>query len=433
MRHRADRFHDDDLPADQRTPFQRDRDRILYTSAFRRLAGITQVIAPTERYPVHNRLTHTLEVAQVARRLAEKLQTDIAATTDLEAAAAIDADVAEAAALAHDLGHPPFGHIAEDELDKLAVSAGVLDGFNGNAQSFRIVTNLAVRSSSMPGLNLTRATLNGVLKYPWFRQASGTGRNKWGAYHTEQDEFLWVRPDTAQETTKRCTEAEIMDWADDIAYAVHDVEDFYRAGVIPLDRLATDDAERIRFLDASLERLGKPEDEQGLRDAFLEFATVLPVTEPYTGTRQQRAVLRSMASTLINRYIHACSCSGDHPDSLSIDISPRATVEIVILKQLTWHYVIDRASLATLQHGQRQMIRQLFNILAEEAQSTNTQSTLRYSIFPEYFRELLHEDLTDELRIRLVIDLIASMTERHIIDMYHRLTGLTQGSALERM
>jgi dGTPase len=346
---------------------------------------------------------------------------------------AIDADVAEAAALAHDLGHPPFGHIAEDELDKLAISAGVLDGFNGNAQSFRIVSNLAVRSSSMSGLNLTRATLNGILKYPWFRQASGIGRTKWGAYHTEEAEFLWVRPDTAQVSTKRCIEAEIMDWADDIAYAVHDVEDFYRAGVIPLDRLATDDAERNRFLDASLERMGKPQDEQGLRDVFIEFATVLPVTEPYIGTRQQRAVLRSMASTLINRYIHACSCVGDDPESLTLEISPRASMEIIILKQLTWHYVIDRASLATLQYGQRQMIRKLFNILVEEAQSANNQSAVRYSIFPEYFRELLHEDLNDEVRVRLVIDLIASMTEHQIIDMYHRLIGHTQGSALERI
>ena len=140
-----------------------------------------------------------------------------------------------------------------------------------------------------------------------------------------------------------------------------------------------------------------------------------------------------MASTLINRYIYACSCSGNHPDNLAIEISPRAETEIVILKQLTWHYVIDRASLATLQYGQRQMIRQLFNILADEAQSSNKQPAARYSIFPEYYRELLHENLTDELRVRLVIDLIASMTERQIIDMYHRLTGLVQGSAVDRM
>ncbi|HUG15346.1 MAG TPA: dNTP triphosphohydrolase, partial [Thermomicrobiales bacterium] len=164
---RDDRYYPNDKLPDQRTPFQRDRDRILYASAFRRLGGITQVVSPSERVLVHNRLTHTLEVAQVARRLAEKLSADTALADLIEFVGGINPDVAEAAALAHDLGHPPFGHIAEEVLNNLALSSNLTDGFNGNAQSFRIVTRLAMRHLSFTGLNLTRATVNAILKYPW--------------------------------------------------------------------------------------------------------------------------------------------------------------------------------------------------------------------------------------------------------------------------
>ena len=152
-------------PGDRRKSFQIDRDRILYSSAFRRLAQVTQVVTAQEGHVFHNRLTHSLKVAQVARRLTESLvtqQPEIA-----EKLGGIEPDVVEAAALAHDLGHPPFGHIAEEELDECAVRHDLKDGFEGNAQSFRILTKLAIHRIDYCGLNLTRATLNGVLKYPW--------------------------------------------------------------------------------------------------------------------------------------------------------------------------------------------------------------------------------------------------------------------------
>ncbi|BAZ45400.1 dGTP triphosphohydrolase [Chondrocystis sp. NIES-4102] len=160
-------------PGDQRQSFQVDRDReaypsgkrILYSSAFRRLAHITQVVTPQEGHVFHNRLTHSLKVAQVARRLAERLAQD-----QPEVAAAlggIDPDVVEATALSHDLGHS-----AEEELDACAKKAGLADGFEGNAQSFRILTRLAIHRLDYYGLNLTKATLNAVLKYPWLRLAT---------------------------------------------------------------------------------------------------------------------------------------------------------------------------------------------------------------------------------------------------------------------
>ena len=172
-----------------------------------------------ERLNFHNRLTHSLEVAQIARRLAE----NVLETRREEAAAlgGIDPDVVEAAALAHDLGHPPFGHIAEKKLDELVLDANNSDGFEGNPQSFRVVTKLALRHQDFPGLNLTRATLNALLKYPWLRRAGGGPQyRKWGAYSSEDDEFQWARTLDPSSVDAKSPEAELMDWADDVAYSV---------------------------------------------------------------------------------------------------------------------------------------------------------------------------------------------------------------------
>jgi dGTPase len=216
-----------------------------------RLVEVTQVISPDEGHLFHNRLTHSLKVAQVARRIAErvlKLQRQVADSVG------IDPDVTEAAALGHDLGHPPFGHLAEEILNDLATKSGLADGFEGNAQSFRIVTRLALRSRDSDGLNLTCATLNALLKYPWLR-GEGPDTHKWGAYESEREFFHWARSrDTSD--CRKTAEAEIMDWADDVTYAVHDMSDFFRAGLIPLDRLASrlDESERRRFFDEVFKR-----------------------------------------------------------------------------------------------------------------------------------------------------------------------------------
>ena len=282
---REDRFHLADRRQDQRTAGQRDRDRILYSSAFRRLGGVTQVAAAGERHVFRNRLTHSLEVAQVARRLAE--HTAKTQPNESEALGGIEPDVVEAAALAHDLGHPPFGHVAEAELDRLVRDSGNSDGFEGNPQSFRVVTKLALRHRDFQGLNLTRATLNAILKYPWRREVGGGLRDrKWGAYSIEADEFSWARELSAGDS--RSVEAELMDWADDIAYSVHDLDDFYRVGMIPLDRLLTNAAgERERFLNgvrARWERDGRRDDLDDWDDtvkAFGELANRILAAHPY--------------------------------------------------------------------------------------------------------------------------------------------------------
>ncbi len=350
-------------------------------------------------------------------------------------AGGIDPDVAEAAALAHDLGHSPFGHIVEEVLDELAVENKVLEGFNGNAQSFRIVTKLAVRHEQIEGLNLTRATLDAILKYPWFRQTGGGGKAKWGAYRSEEQEFQWARARHQSGDERKSVEAEIMDWADDIAYAIHDVEDFYRAGVIPLDRLVSDSAETDRFLNRAIDRLHNVSDyaPDDLKDAFLDLVQALPLRTPYDGSRRQRAVLRSFTATLIGRYIGSLQLNDVPSDDRRIKLDPVSEKQVLMLKQLTWHYVIDSPGLATQQFGQRHIIRKLFEIYLEEAVSGKARERAQYKIFPLRVQEQLRRANGDEEIVRIIVDLIASMTEQQAVQLHQTLTGTTLGSFVDNV
>lgn len=191
--HNAKRIRDETpSEGDSRDDFQRDRDIVLYTSALQRLSGITQVVSAGTGHVFHNRLTHTLQVAQVGRRLAEKLH--LKQPELVKHYGGLSPDVVEAACLAHDLGHPPFGHIAESVLNRLA--GPEIEGFEGNAQSFRIIAELAFTSPDYNGLNLTRSTLRATLKYPWTyeqrppdRRDPAKKKNKWGAYKSESHAF----------------------------------------------------------------------------------------------------------------------------------------------------------------------------------------------------------------------------------------------------
>ena len=427
---RSARYYEMDRASDQRNPFQRDRDRILYTSSFRRLAWVTQVVSSWEGEPFHNRLTHTLEVAQIGRRLAEHLATSYC--KEAQEIGGVDADVVEAAALAHDLGHPPFGHTAERALDSLMQKAEVHDGFEGNAQTFRVLTKLAIRNPAFPGLNLCRATLDAVLKYPWHRQSYPERRHqKWGAYNSESTEFEWVRGPEPRDSRKSA-EAELMDFADDIAYAVHDVEDFYRAGLIPLDRLVRHDDEVDKFLDGTFVSLSKnsqsvPYTKSDCKIAFREILETLPIREPYEGNSQQRASLRSLTAGLINRYFHAIKLNvpGDQHDRF-VAIDSQAELEIFVFKQLTWHYVIDNVALASQQYGQRQIISQLFHVFQDAAESGH------FDIFPPSYRELMERSRDEpiELQLRFVADLLSGMTEQQAMAMHQRFTGNSLGTVM---
>lgn len=431
-----------------RTPQQRDRDRVLYSSAFQRLASVTQVTAPESGYTFHNRLSHSLKVAQVGRRNAERLKA-MAEQGAIGGAAAdlvnsVDPDAVEASCLAHDLGHPPFGHIAETALDQVATKQ-VDDGFEGNAQSFRIVTRLAVRDGQTQGLNLTRETLDYLLKYPWRRwpkdpMKGGKRERKWGYYSDDRKAFGFARRGWPREGKTKLPErslgAEIMDWADDLTYAVHDVDDFFRAGLVPLDRLrGPDDPEIKRFAelltelrDADAVRFPGYEIDE-LVESVREILSLHGPGEPYRHTTPARAELREFGSNLITRYLEAFAVGETGGGGVRLSIDPKVEREVTALKMLVVVYVIHRPGLAVVQHGQQRLIRELFEFYFEASAPDRAGNP---NLFPLGAKERLEDEgHTSAARTRVVVDLISGLTETAAVQLHRRLCGWGTGPALD--
>ena len=393
------------------------------------MAEVTQVVSADKGYVFHNRLTHSLKVAQLARRLAEKLNGDQPET--VRELGGLDPDATEAAALAYDLGHPPFGHLAEKVLDEMCRDkCGLPDGFEGNAQSFRIVTRIAIgdpvdpSGSGIEGLNLTRATLNGILKYPWLHGNNPAKPRKWGAYESEREVFEWVRADQTFGPNVKSIEAELMDWADDITYSVHDLIDFYCAGQIPLDQLALEgdgSNERGAFFEEVFHRESDLEGRQrDLEDSFNEIIAFFPLNRRYAGSREQRCSLWQFTTMLISRYADSISLELSHPPTQRVvHIRPNALDEISMLKQLTWHYVILHNDLATDQRGHRRMVETVFNELRSAADKEED-----WKLFPPFFKDQIRKAEKDHrMTTRAVSDYISSMTERELARTCRALTG----------
>lgn len=345
-------------------PFITDRERLRQSPEFARLSRVTQVMAPNEPGHFYNRQSHSLQVARIGQQMSEAILADPELRRAAEQVGGIEPAVVEAAALAHDLGHPPFGHDAEDELDRLLVAGGLPDGFEANAQTFRVVCKLAGRASPY-GLDLTRATLAAILKYPWLRGAAPTLPSKWGAYSSEADALAWSRAMYPPDSLQPSLEALVMDWADLVAYAVYDFEDFARSGDIPLARLAIDSGERDRFLVLVTTRRRVPPEHHSRYAANL--ARLLEACPPVTGgsdSRETRNALRCLANHLVADTIGALSISGSDAGSASLTIAPDVEATILLVEGLTWHYVIASDLLAGQRAEQRQMIRTLFRHLA---------------------------------------------------------------------
>lgn len=418
---------------DQRNAYARDRDRVFYTDEFRRLAEITQVITPTG-YAFHNRLTHTLEVSQISRRIAEKLLRD-RKHQKKQSFPEIDPDVVETAALIHDLGHPPFGHIGEAVLDEL-VSVHDPDGFEGNAQSFRIVTRLAVQSQSYVGLNLTRASLLAAMKYPHLRgelpldpsdEVQVKRHRKYGAYQDDLEYFLFAR--AGQSTEMPTIEAQIMDHADDIAYSIHDLVDFYRAGILPAENMKQDSFferffEREKHLVLKDIDIEEPEAKTCIRNAI-----DLMVGDFYSGRRIEHASLKSAASNFISNYVENIRLN---PEGTGLCIDPTYKVELAFFRRMIWAYVIHRPQLSTQQRGYRNIIENLFRIYWN-----SIEDDYQRNIVPPRFMEdidvLLKVDAEQyrSSKARLVSDIISSFSDRQAIMMYRRLSGIDPGQVTD--
>ncbi|WIY01758.1 dNTP triphosphohydrolase [Amycolatopsis mongoliensis] len=427
-----------------RSPYQRDRDRVLYSSAFRRLSGVAQVAAVNEQRVLHNRLTHSLKVAQLGRRLVQQLKHDEPAEArEIRKLAGIKADVVETAGLIHDIGHPPFGHIAEPVLDACLRRVDGLEGFEGNAQSFRIVTKLARRRTEHPGLDLTRATLDAMLKYPRPRPMSvddpfaappwtdrGFG-SKWGTYASELTDFRWAR--TGARAGLRSANAILMDWADDITYATHDIEDYFRAGLIPLHDLRRDRARIAKHAHRRLDGMADfepAEFDAALSNVITKFTQ--GITSSCWDTRQNRSAMNAITTRNLTECVGAVSLVTEPP---YVTVDPHCQYLVEALKELTWFYVIDRPSLAVMQKGQKHIVQSLYDrlrdCLADSPKSPRLPIQLR-SIYQGLGQDAdfmsTYPRSSEAREAKAVVDYICVLTEAQAIDLDERLGGRSHGS-----
>lgn len=338
----------------------------------------------------------------------------------------IDPAVTEAAALGHDLGHPPFGHAGEQVLDELVRERGCDEGFEGNAQSFRIVTKLAFRkvdADDPPGLNLTRATLRAILKYPWIGgDRKAPKENKWGAYLSEHEDFEFAMGiKSIPEKYGQSLEAKIMDWADDITYAIHDLEDFYRVGLIPLTEFSSDSDFRRDFFESRLsdfEVSGPPVTADEVEKVFLGIEQFLP-REYFRGTPGQLGQLNVMRNFLISRLVESFAVTSDDTN-LTIDIERSSKILAEALKSLTRHYVIKTTELETLQIGHRKVITEVFDKYCVVLGGGGR------PVLKSHYNS--RSTLSSDHGARVAADYVASLTEAGILLVYRNLMGLNPGS-----
>lgn len=387
----------------QRGPFERDRARVLHSFALRRLAAKTQVVRPLASDFPRTRLTHTLEVAQIGR--------------ELGAALGSDPDLVESACLAHDLGHPPFGHNGEKALDAAAAACG---GFEGNAQSLRLLTRLESKvltpGGRSAGLNLTRAALDATLKYPWQRGQAGATR-KFNCYPDDTEVFDWIRDGAEEHRT--CVEAQIMDWADDVAYSVHDLEDGLYAGTIRLDALCgKDDRAQVCAL-AAREYIDAAAGE--LEDAFAELLAAPFWPRELDGGMRSLAALKNLTSELIGRFCRAAArTTRETADAGRLTryaanlVVPRAQlVECALLKAVVAHYVMTRSEAREHQARERALVTEL--VAAVHADAPHT--------LEAPFRADYERATSDAAALRVVIDQVASLTDTSATTWHAQLVG----------
>jgi dGTPase len=393
------------MPA--RGEFSRDRARVLHSAAFRRLSAKTQVLSPTSGDFARTRLTHSLEVAQVGRELANAL--------------GIDPDLVDMACLAHDLGHPPFGHNGESALNFWAADVG---GFEGNAQTFRILTRLETKiydeHGNSRGLNLTRASLDAATKYPWpLSRASEFGNTtKFGVYEDDQEVFEWMRTDAPEGA--KCVEAQIMDFADDVAYSVHDFEDAIVEGFLDPALLSDPYAH-----ESLLEEIGKWSEGLLAKVQLEEALNNLRESDhwlfSFDGSPRALAQLKNLASEMIGSFVSRTTESILENASKSkltryhagVIIPSRVKSEIAVLKGIVAATVMTHGDRQPFYEKQRRLLIELSDALlsrnGEDLDPIGTEAWSRAS--------------SEQAKKRVIVDQVASLTDPAAIAMHARLTA----------
>lgn len=381
-----------------RSDFERDRARILHSAALRRLAAKTQVVSPGDHDFIRNRLTHSLEVAQVGREFGRSL--------------GCDPDVVDAACLSHDLGHPPFGHNGEKALNEAAAGFG---GFEGNAQTLRLLSRLEPKKltedDTPAGLNLTRATLDAATKYPWRKAdapltANGKPSRKFGVYEDDAAVFAWFRKGIHSQ--RLSMEAQVMDLADDVSYCVHDVEDGIVSGMFQLGWLKNPDL-RQRAIETTREWY-LPDTAADVIDAALNRLEATPTwVSSADGARHAHAALKDMTSQLIGRFSTAAfeatrNTYGNDPltrHAADVVVPQDTALEIATMKGIAAHFVMSSKRRQPLYEAQREILLELVELLT---------TTEDHYLEPMYAQDWQNAP-DDATRKRAVIDQVASLTD----------------------
>lgn len=400
---------------DERSDFERDRSRVIHSAAFRRLQGKTQLIAPNQGDFFRTRLTHSLEVAQVGKGLALKL----GANTDL----------VETICLIHDLGHPPFGHAGEDELKSLMKDHG---GFEANGQNIRLLTYLEPKTSKFYGLNLTRATLDGQWKY---KKHYPCDTRKF--YYQEDKRTLdWVSESIIIASKDKSFECQIMDWADEIAYAIHDLEDCIHAKLITNSDFS--EFENNPLINVVIEDVAKSKLRWGAHSNSAELGWVRSVWDGLIADlkcnkpsfivsttlneRETSVNRKALTSFLIHRYISSTNRvvkSGYRDSDITLryaydtDIPVEMKAEVKLINGLIRTKVIESPEVFSLEQKGRRIIRELFQAYMQDSNSMK--------MLPTNFKEMLDDPKDCKQRARVVCDYIAGMTDAFAQTTYARL------------
>jgi len=354
---------------DFRDPYARDRDRVLHCSSFRRLEYKTQVFLNHEGDYFRTRLTHSLEVSQIARTLCRMLE--------------LNETLAEVIALSHDLGHTPFGHVGGDELDRLLKTDGHSLGFEHNFQSFRVLTKLEKRYKDFDGLNLTFATLEGVLKHSYpYKKPFLEGLDE--RFALERHPSL---------------EAMIVDHADEIAYTSHDIDDGIKYGIISFDDLLEDTL--CLRIDEIVQKEGVNRGETLYRHRFVAGLIKLLVEDFIDNAKEGVEQFRKefpLVATL------------DASLPLPVGFSKETATQLKQLKKLLFKKLYRHEKIARKMHAGKQCIQGLYQAFVED-----------HDLLPAYQKALF--DIRNKERV--VADYIADMTDRYAMKTYHELYGFS--------
>ncbi len=391
-----------------RGDFVRDRGRVIHSSALRRLSQKTQVLSPTAGIDfARNRLTHSLEVAQIGREIAILL--------------GLDPDVVDTACLAHDLGHPPFGHNGERALNSWAASIG---GFEGNAQTLRLLVRLEPKVVDAEGrgygLNLTRASLDASCKYPWPQEQGEqdpSGRSKFGFYADEAETFRWLRAGAPER--RRCIEAQVMDLADDIAYSVHDFEDAIVNGFIDVAALSSR-VDHEDLVASMVSWIGDEVPQDALIAAFDRLDSLGSWLETWYGGRRDLARLKNLTSQLIGRFAGSAAeaTRAAHSGSLArfggdVEVPADTRAEIAVLKGIVAANVMSTNARQPIYSRQRGILTELADHLWASGDEH----------LDPVFREDWAAAADDTARRRVIVDQVASLTDVSVSIWHDRLVG----------